>query len=73
MTVLTWITKKSTNLQENISVDKPRQLSSSLAVSERRAVLSESHMVPLANFVQTLRLTNPGWEFPDFDRLDGRV
>jgi len=59
--------------KENISVDKPRQLSSSLAVSERRAVLSEPHMVPLANFVQTLRLTNPGWEFPDFDPLDGGV
>lgn len=34
-------------------------------------MLRERHVAPLAAFVERLRRAYPGWEFPDFDPLDG--
>jgi hypothetical protein len=43
------------------------------AVAERRALLKEPHIAPLADYVDRLRLKYPDWEFQDFDPMDGGV
>lgn len=53
--------------------DCPRSLRSPAAIAERRKLLAEPHVAPLAAFVARLRVAQPGWEFPEFDPLDGGV
>jgi hypothetical protein len=53
--------------------DAPKSLRDPTAVAARRAMLPQSHMRPLTEYVTALRLANPDWEFPDFDPLDGGV
>ena len=42
-------------------------------MARRRQRLHEPHVAPLTEYVETLRVAHPGWEFPDFDPLDGGV
>lgn len=53
------------------SVDKPKLLGSPEARATRRAQLAESHMRPLAAFVERLRVLHPSFSIPDFDPWDG--
>lgn len=52
--------------------DAPRTLKDPAEVARRRALLSERHVAPLAEFVQSLRGDRFG-HVPDFDPLDGGV
>ncbi|WP_253189929.1 hypothetical protein [Paraburkholderia fungorum] len=51
--------------------DAPRTLHSPEAIALRRAMLTETHVAPLAAYVEGLRLMHSDWEFQDFDPLDG--
>lgn len=51
--------------------DTPRTLRSPEVIALRRAMLTEPHVAPLAEYVAGLRLRHPDWEFQDFDPLDG--
>lgn len=51
----------------------PRSLRDPAAIAARRAMLSEAHIASLAGYVTGLRARYIGWEFPDFDPLDGGV
>lgn len=52
-------------------MDAPRTLRHIDAVIERRAMLTQDHIAPLAKYVDALRIKNPDFEFQDFDPLDG--
>jgi hypothetical protein len=52
--------------------DRPRLLKCREQIGLRRAELSESHIAPLAKFVEALRKEDYG-EVPDFDPWDGGV
>ncbi|MCA8148165.1 uracil-DNA glycosylase [Burkholderia vietnamiensis] len=54
-------------------IDAPRTLRDPQAIAQRRAMLAEPHIAPLALYVQGLRAQHPTWEFQDFDPLDGGV
>lgn len=43
------------------------------AIAERRMMLNEPHVTPLAAYVESLRGKHPTWEFQDFDPADGGV
>ena len=53
--------------------DEARSLRSSDTVAVRMRMLRDPHIAPFTDFVETLRKTEPGWEFPYFDPLDGGV
>ena len=53
------------------SADAPRSLRFLDNVAARRVMLQASHVAPLSTYVAQLRGRYPGWEFPDFDPLDG--
>jgi hypothetical protein len=36
-------------------------------------MLKDPHVAPLTDFVEHLRRKHQGWEFPDFDPLDGGI
>ncbi|WP_426172593.1 uracil-DNA glycosylase [Pseudoduganella sp. R-34] len=55
------------------SADAPRTLRDADNVAARRELLQASHIAPLSTYVAQLRGQYPGWEFPDFDPLDGGV
>ncbi len=52
--------------------DKPRLLQDQFEIDRRRSMLSESHMLPLANYISQLRKSDFG-DIPDFDPCDGGV
>jgi hypothetical protein len=43
------------------------------ALEARQGRLSDRHIAPLTHYVARLRAQHPGWEFPDFDPLDGGI
>ena len=53
--------------------DYVRSLGLAEAISNRRSMLTQTHVAALATFVEALRASIPGWEFPDFDPLDGGI
>lgn len=54
-------------------MDKPRTLRESSEIGARRALLKEPHVRPLTEYVSGLRTKYIGWEFPDFDPMDGGI
>lgn len=42
-------------------------------VVQRKQMLGEKHIAPLAQYVDSLRAKHPDWEFQDFDPLDGGI
>lgn len=55
------------------SDDVPRTLRSPNAIALRRSMLTQQHILPLAQYVASLRKKHPDWEFQDFDPLDGGI
>lgn len=51
--------------------DAPRILRMPGAIAQRKQMLGENHIAPLARYVYGLRAKHPDWEFQDFDPLDG--
>jgi len=65
------IAQRRENTIDQIFMDAPRTLRHMDAVLERRAMLDQNHIAPLAKYVEALRKKNPELEFQDFDPLDG--
>jgi hypothetical protein len=49
----------------------PRAFSDKALIADRRAMLAQPHIAPIARLVAALRTENPGWVFPDCDPLGG--
>ena len=43
------------------------------AICNRKLRLHETHIAPLTNYVEALRVKYPDWEFPYFDPADGGI
>ena len=54
-------------------IDAPRTLARPEAIADRRQMLSEPHIEPLARYVASLRAKHPDCQFQDFDPLDGGI
>lgn len=53
--------------------DAPCAFRNPECVAERRRMLHDPHIAPLTAYVERLRAQHPGWEFQEFDPLDGGV
>ena len=56
-----------------ILLSTPRTLKAPSAIDARKAMLHMPHVAPLTTYVSQLRDRYQGWEFPDFDPLDGGI
>ena len=61
------------NNMKSVFPEAPRALGAPENVEGRRAMLGDVHVKALSAYVDDLRQRFPGWEFPDFDPLDGGV
>jgi|SRR3989339_739367 len=58
----------------NNGIDKPKSLCNPMAIQSRLAGISKPHILPLTNFVETIRKeTGLNREIPYFDPLDGGI